>query len=558
MKKSIQSIFLTLLSVVLLASCSKEEMPVPVDPVPVEPVLVNPDVTIEAVGQSGADAGEEGINLPQDSTLVLRAKIEKLTDCTVIWNVNGTPQASVENEFTFTATELGEYTVGLDVSSPAGGKAAAEIKIKVYENALVRITLDGEDPADDISIPYFSSPLSFASEITPDAQYTLSWMVNQQSVSSDAVYTFTPEEAGDYQIILNAKNQYGTVYKDTAYVNVWDFSNGTFVVNEGNMTTENGCISFISPNGEIIDSVYYQMNGTFIGNVVQDMWIANDKIYFVSQNGEIMGGDGSLVIADAKTLKKQASYPKNNFQNNGWPAHVAVVDQNVFIQGNSGITLFDEAAGTFTLIEGTSGAARNNMAVVGDKLFASAGNAMLVLQMQNGTPQVTRVTCSGRIGGIVKSHDNKIWLACGGSPSTISKVDPNNYTVLEKHDIPEVALGLSRRTSPTICAKGDTIYMKAEGDRATKIFQHIFSQGRTVQLIDMAVELENGKQGYNAINVHPVTGEVYINTLKGYGWDFLINNLTIWNFSGPTPVMKADYKNHTRFPAGVYFTENYL
>ena len=58
---------------------------------------------------------------------------------------------------------------------------------------------------------------------------------------------------------------------------------------------------------------------------------------------------------------------------------------------------------------------------------------------------------------------------------------------------------------------------------------------------------------YNGLGVNPVTGHVYINTLRGVGNFFTTNS--IWEFdfdaSLDTPVRRFD--NYTRFPAGFYF-----
>lgn len=54
-------------------------------------------------------------------------------------------------------------------------------------------------------------------------------------------------------------------------LNAFDDPNGTFVLNEGNMTTENGSLTWISPEGYVIDDAYKAVNGTELGNVAQDM-----------------------------------------------------------------------------------------------------------------------------------------------------------------------------------------------------------------------------------------------------------------------------------------------
>lgn len=58
---------------------------------------------------------------------------------------------------------------------------------------------------------------------------------------------------------------------------------------------------------------------------------------------------------------------------------------------------------------------------------------------------------------------------------------------------------------------------------------------------------------YNNIAVHPITGEVYLNTIKANGWDFLINNISVLNFHGDAR-LSANYKDYTNSPAGIFFT----
>lgn len=42
---------------------------------------------------------------------------------------------------------------------------------------------------------------------------------------------------------------------------------GVFVLNEGNMTTENGSLTYITPEGYVIGDAYKAVNGTELGNV---------------------------------------------------------------------------------------------------------------------------------------------------------------------------------------------------------------------------------------------------------------------------------------------------
>ena len=57
--------------------------------------------------------------------------------------------------------------------------------------------------------------------------------------------------------------------------------------------------------------------------------------------------------------------------------------------------------------------------------------------------------------------------------------------------------------------------------------------------------------------VHPVTGEYYYNTILGYGWSFLTNDISVYDLGSGTPKMVADYRNYTHFPAGIFFTAGF-
>ncbi|MEG1075903.1 MAG: PKD-like domain-containing protein [Mucinivorans sp.] len=530
MKKTIYSLILLL--TVSLLSCTK-----------VTPEIINPRITIQADDKPAT----QGLSMPQNGSLNLNAKVELTTQYTLSWSVDGKP-ASTDSRFKFTATEIGEHTILLNVLNNDGGKASASLKVTVYENLTVRITLDGKDPEAGLSIPYFKS-LSFGCQVKPEAQYTFSWQVNKESVSDKVNYTFNPQKAGEYQIILSATNQYGAIYADTTEVNVFDFSKGTFVLNEGNMTTEQGSMIFISPRGTIIDSTYWRVNGTSIGSVAQDISITGNKMYIISQNG---GGDGMLVVANATTLKKEEGYSKGQLSPLAWPTHIAVVGDNAYIRDNKGVYKFSLTSKTLTFIKGSERAAKNRMAVIADKVFIPAGRNIYVLK--DGA-LIHTIEMAGTVSGVIKSSDNNLWVACTTTPARISKIKPSDYTTIQTNELPtDAKVGAGWGVSPGISAHADTIYFS---NATTKISRHIFNQNKTEYLTDVKNHIQNAGIVYNNLAVHPATGELYFTTIKGYGLDFLINDIVKFDFSGPSPVMKADHKNYTRFPAGIFFTDSF-
>ena len=109
-------------------------------------------------------------------------------------------------------------------------------------------------------------------------------------------------------------------------------------------------------------------------------------------------------------------------------------------------------------------------------------------------------------------------------------------------------------STPGITAKGDTIYYN---NGATTIFRHIFSQNASKQMINVKEVVTDAGMVYNNIAVHPVTGDVYMNTIKGYGWDFTINNISLFEDKGDEMSLKLNHKDFTRFPAGIFFLASF-
>ena len=70
------------------------------------------------------------------------------------------------------------------------------------------------------------------------------------------------------------------------------FGKGTFILNEGNMSNETGTLTFVDSKGTAMDSAYYRVNQTLLGNVCQDLFISDSKIYVLSQNGAKNGWRG--------------------------------------------------------------------------------------------------------------------------------------------------------------------------------------------------------------------------------------------------------------------------
>ena len=379
---------------------------------------------------------------------------------------------------------------------------------------------------------------------------TLSWSVKGNEVSKDTVFTFKMNELGTYDVKLTATNADGVTSATTSIEVYGKYKYGTFVLNEGYQADPSTLI-FISPKGILTDSAYYKANGSMLSLLSQDLFIANNKLYIISQKS---GDDGYLIVANAETLKKEAGYKTELEDKVSSPTHVAVLgDDDIYLRDNEGIKVFHPSSGELFLIEGAERANKNTMAVTEGKIFAAAGNNVLVIE--KGKNKISKsIEFNDPVRGVVKSSDGNLWVST--SAGEISKVDAQNYTIIKTNTLPGDAISTqsaSYTSTPCITAQGDTLYMNGTG---TKIYRHIFSKNQTDLMVD-AANIVPTTSVYNTIAVNPVTGEVYLNTIKGWGNDRLINHISVFDFSETEPKLSANYKNHTNYPAGTFFTYNF-
>ena len=394
------------------------------------------------------------------------------------------------------------------------------------------------------------------------------WVTNIHIPDKYVNVVAATEAASIGEIKLQGVDQNGLTFLAIIKVSIagkgYSAANGLFILNEGNMTTENGTLIFIAPDGQLFDHIYSSTNGTGLGNTSQDLFISNGKIYIISQNGKTnplgsaFDNDGTLIVANSETLKKEAAY-NDELSALSWPTHVAVLDDaHIFIRDNKGVYRFNSVTKELQLISGTGGAAKNRMAVVNDKLFFYSGKILSVLKKEDSEVSAS-IDMGATISGIEKSKDGHLWVATTGSPHKISKINSTDYSVIKSNDITVGTVTSGVFATPGITSKGDTLYY---GGGSLSIYRHIFSTGESREMLSKTALkslVPDANMVYNSMAVHPITGMVYLNTIKGYGWDFTLNNISVFDFDHEeaSSVLHTNYRNYTRFPAGIFFPANF-
>lgn len=391
--------------------------------------------------------------------------------------------------------------------------------------------------------------------VESEKESALQWYVNGKEVAGEtqSTFVFKQEERGLYTVKLEAKNALGVASNQVEIEVYGRYREGAFVLNEGQMGKVPGSLIYISPKGDVvIDHAYEKENGSKLGDSAQDLYIADGKIYILSQNG---GNDGQLIVADAETLKKELAFSKEELGLSA-PTNLVVTGDYAFIRDSKGVHKLNIKTRKLTSIKGTEGARKNRMAVADGKIFSAAQKNLLI--MDKTSLEAREVFFDGTISGIINGPKGYLWVSLAGDVNAICLVNPKDGSIKEMNKIEGVKLGSGPAASPAITAKGDTLYFTNElssWSLGKKIYRHIFSKEQTDIVVDVEKVVENAGIVYGTVGVNPANGDLIFNTVKGFGDNFKINNLSVFNYNKAGElVLKNNYKDMLWFPAGSYFT----
>ena len=358
-------------------------------------------------------------------------------------------------------------------------------------------------------------------------------------------------------------------------LNDFDDPQGLFVLNEGNMTTENGSLTYVGADGLVLADVYRTVNGTQLGNVAQDMAFCDGKIYVISQNGDrnpngtSFENDGMLVVMDARTLRRTASFTREALSQLDWPTHIAVLDeQHIYLRDNAGIYRLDATTGALTFVSGSEGAPKSRFAKIGDKVYTyKSGYISKILEISPESDAVrsislpvSGVSCDiNEVLGIQAADDGRMWvMSFGFGKSAMNKFDLETRKVIQRQ------VGFKPETGSSgvaFVARGNDIYY-ADG---MTIYHLPFDESADLDaasgldaeewMADLSAFDSQAGMCYNGLGVHPVTGRLYANTIRSYAL-YAQNRIWVFDFAADKESPIATYEDCTRFPAGFYFPEN--
>lgn len=366
-----------------------------------------------------------------------------------------------------------------------------------------------------------------------------------------------------------------------------DYTNneGTFVVCEGNMTTVNGMLVYYDKTGKEYKEVFEQANGGLeIGNVVQDMYMANDKIYLITQNGNNMNGAGRFVVCDARTMRMEYADQlviKTPEGKATWPQHLVIVsDTKGYVQyseagmeatsgicelalGKGKVTVEPTINGTFGKFT-TIGAIKTRMVYSRGKVYVGCGHSVVIIDPTNNSIE-KRLSYEGhQVKGIVKGADGNIWFALAGTftgnQNAMPKFTSNPKiigidhagNVVQETEMPATIKLPVATWSPAIgmCASFTDPYIyfvDSDAFNATSASRYNY----TTKTFDVNY-ISGSETIYGIMGQHPTSKILWVGKSS-----YVDSNIYTYDVSGASSIQKQVFRYPTQkgaSPAGIDFT----
>ncbi|MEG1586582.1 MAG: leucine-rich repeat protein [Bacteroidales bacterium] len=352
-----------------------------------------------------------------------------------------------------------------------------------------------------------------------------------------------------------------------------DYTNGFFVVNEDWFGWDNGTVNFVTDAYEIIYRAYRDENpGETFGVTTQFGTIYGDNFYFVSKqahaSGESADKGGRLVIADAKTLKKKASF---EVINGGDGRSFLGVDPSIgYVATASGIELLNipelkligsiEGTGEGSSYSGQIG----NMERIGNQVFALKQSVgILVIDAVTHTVQHT-ISCPNA-SMMTLSKDGTVWVAVSGQ-NKLMAIDPVSLATKEISCPAGIKVSSSwgAWNAGNFCASAheNALYLATGGafSLTTIVKYDIDKDLFTPDFFILPDQDKTNKQIlYGAgVRVDPLTDQLVITTTEaGYGSHYQKNWIHMADAKTGKLIRTIVPENYYWFPAMPVFTDCY-
>lgn len=378
---------------------------------------------------------------------------------------------------------------------------------------------------------------------------------NNTLVKAEVIPGKNGADAPAISSIIKLDNQLVFHFSDSSMIKVpmtggtiADYADGFYIVNEGWFGHENGSVNFWHTGTDTIDkNIFIARNpGLDLGATTQFASIFNGRIYMVSKEKD-------LVVANARTMKQTGRLTSFN-TNYGQGRSFCGIDANLGLLSTSKgiyklnlqtLTIGNQIAG----ITGEVGALLKYRNYVLAVQPAGVGKIHII----NTSTWTVEKTLSKGNAGLIISRDGMIW---SGQGNELLKINPYTFdmeiiTLPSGVTVPtSIPFGVFNAGALSASKQENALYF----NKGLNIYKYVI--GDINSLSTPILTLPSGRMIYGSgIRIHPVTNQVLVTTIDGYGTAASNNNL--YFYDGTTGELKKDIRyTHYWFPAQIVFPEN--
>ncbi|MGQ1890329.1 YncE family protein [Thermophagus sp. OGC60D27] len=296
-----------------------------------------------------------------------------------------------------------------------------------------------------------------------------------------------------------------------------DFTNGVFVLNQGQYGAANASVSFIGEDTIMGDLFTERNNTAVLGDVLQDMVSVGNLSFLV------LNASNSLMVVD-NTNFEYVYEIENGIDN---PRYAVVYDGLVYVSqwGNDGqiVVIDPQQLAVINTIDVSAGP--EGMAVINDELWVAncggygANDIVSVIDFSDYSvketikvhdcPQDVVEDVNGDawvLSAGYNEYDWETWALISSTPGALHRIDAGSYQVEETFEADESVYG--KPTRMAMAADGESIYFGG-GYGFSGIWEVAVEATElpTTKFADVAV---------NGMSVDPATGNLYVGIAPSY------------------------------------------
>ena len=414
-----------------------------------------------------------------------------------------------------------------------------------------------------------------------DADNTkVSYTIDDTSVASFYQKNIVAHKAGETTLTVKADDGQGAektvklVVKENDHTPYGDYTEGTFILNEGWYGHDNGSMNYLIRGNEpqYLYRVYNRENAdNTLGATGCYGMVYGGKLYVMSKqasssDGKLVGG--RLNVADATTLKQIAAF--ETIGGGDGRSAVGINPDKVYLGTSTGITVFDAKNNTVgESIKGTTGGKQiGDMVKVGKYVFAvQQSTGTLVIDAE--TDSLVKTLDNSSVQGVVESYDGNVWIA---SSKNLEQVNPVTLDIEQNIALPQgasitCAWGAWVSTPFVASTRSNELFWNGGGSSwsAGNNYYHytIGQPADSIKVLFSVAGIEGSEAGktqtpYGTLRYDGRTNELYVPmTQSGWGTNYEYNWMLIFDAATGQCVEKNPMKQYYWFPEMAIFPDKY-